>query len=157
MNIQHIWSVLCKESVINKDDNNISIHGVLEELAITVTDRKREGKRPEKFSIPLHYEIVSLWTKEKNTRQVVGDIEYTLIDPDSVELLKTSQEIVVPENIRRHRTRMKIAGIVITKEGDYRFRLRFREEGNTSFNVIGELPLEVNISSDSPRNTDSSN
>jgi len=36
MKIKHIWSVLCKESVINQDDNTISLHGILEKLSSTL-------------------------------------------------------------------------------------------------------------------------
>lgn len=65
MKIKHIWSVLCKESVINQDDNNVSIHGVLEELSVFLAPARETGKLPEKFGIPMNYEIVSMWQKDK--------------------------------------------------------------------------------------------
>jgi len=75
MNIKHIWSVLCRESLINKDDNVISLNGVLEQLTVGLKP-DRDGKLPEKVNIPINYEIVSFWIKEVDyTEEAKADIE----------------------------------------------------------------------------------
>src|SRR3989338_3345577 len=128
MKIKHVWSVLCKESVINQDDNNISIHGVLEELSVFLTPLKETGKMPEKFGIPVNYEIVSMWQRNKNVDLAKADIEYILIDSDNKEILKSTQIIEIRKTSRRHRSRMKITGMPLTKAGDYTFQVKIKEE-----------------------------
>lgn len=150
MNIKHIWSVLCKESVINQDDNNISIHGVLEELSVFLSPVKETGKLPEKFGIPMNYEIVSMWQKDKEAESVKAEIEYIFIDPDNNELLKNKQMIEMPKTSRRHRSRMKITGMPLTKAGDYTFQVKIKEEGADAFRLVAELPLEVKINLQKP-------
>jgi len=145
MNIKHIWSVLCKESVVNQDDNNISIHGVLEELSVFLSPAKETGKLPEKFSIPMNYEIVSMWQRNKEVELAKAEIEYIFVDSENKELLKSTQMIEIPKNSRRHRSRMKIVGMPLTKAGDYTFQVKIKEEGSDAFRLVAELPLEVKI------------
>ncbi len=145
MKIKHIWSVLCKESVIDQVDNNVSIHGVLEELSIVLTPINETGKLPEKLGIPMNYEIVSLWQRNKEVESAKGEIEYIFLDPESSELLKNTQMMEIPKASRRFRSRMKIVGMPLTKEGDYMFQVKIKEEGENTSHLVAELPLEVKI------------
>ena len=146
MNIKHIWSVLCKESVIDQLDNNVSIHGVLEELSIFLAPAKETGKLPEKFGIPMSYEIVSLWQRSKEVESAKAEIEYIFIDSENKELLKNTQRMEIPKNSRRFRSRIKITGMPLTKAGDYTFQVKIKEEEADTFRLVAELPLEVKIS-----------
>lgn len=151
MKIKHIWSVLCKESLINQDDNVISLNGILEELTITLSPPSESSKLPDKIELPFNYEIVSFWLKNQKGELVKAEVEYTLISPDGDELLKTVQNIEIPANAKRFRSRMKIIGISLTKGGDYYFRIKIKETGRDNFELVSELPLEVKITLASPR------
>lgn len=145
MKIKHIWSVLCKESVINQDDNTLYLHGLLEELTIALSSVNKESKPREKVGIPINYEIVSLWFKDKKEEIVKAEVEYTLISPEGSELLKTTQQMEMPRNVRRFRSRMKIAGMPITKDGDYSFQIKIKESEAKTFTLVSKLPLEVKV------------
>lgn len=150
MNIKHIWSVLCEKSVINQDDNNISIHGVLEELSVSLTPENETGKLPEKFGIPISYEIVSMWQRNKNVESWKAEIKYIFVDSENEELLSSTQIIEIPKTSRRHRSRMKITGMPLSKEGDYTFQVKIKEEGADTFRLVAELPLEIKINFQKP-------
>lgn len=145
MNIKHIWSVLCKESVINKDDNNISINGVLEQISVSLSPIKETGKLPEKFGIPMNYEIVSMWQRSEEVESAKAEIEYIFVDSENKDLFKSTQMIDIPKTSRRFRSRMKITGMPLAKQGDYAFKVKIKEEGSDAFRLVAELPLEVKI------------
>lgn len=145
MTIKHIWSVLCKESVINQDDNNVYIHGVLEQLSVFLSPVKETGKLPEKFGIPMNYEIISMWQRSKDVESARADIEYVFMDSENKELFESTQIMEIPKTSRRFRSRMKITGMPLTKEGDYTFKVKIKEEGSDAFRLVAELPLEVKI------------
>lgn len=145
MKVKHIWSVLCKESLINQDDNVISLNGILEELTITLSSTDKGLRLPDKFNIPLNFEIVSFWIKNQKSDVIKAEIEYTLINPEGLELLKTVQSMEIPASASRSRSRMKIIGISITTEGDYSFRIKIKETKEDNFILVSELPLEVKI------------
>ena len=142
--IKHIWSVLCKSSVIDQDDNNVSLHGVLEQLTVSLVP-KDPTRKLDKMGIPLNYEIVSMWQKIEKTQVAMGEIEYIFIDPKGKELLKNTQIMEIPKTSRRFRSRMKISGLPLTLNGDYAFQIRLKEKGSSEFKLVSELPLEIGI------------
>lgn len=59
--------------------------------------------------------------------------------------------IEMPKTSRRHRSRMKITGMPLTKAGDYIFKVKMREEGADTLRLVAELPLEVKINLQKPQ------
>src|SRR3990167_10400115 len=93
--IKHIWSVLCKDSVIDQTDNNIALHGVLEQLTVSVS-LQDQTENVSTMGIPLDYQIVSLWQKVGKLQIVAeGEIEYILTDPKGKDLLRNTQIIKI--------------------------------------------------------------
>jgi len=150
MKIKHIWSILCKESLINQDDNLISLNGALEELTITLSPGKKMTTLPDKVGIPINYEIVSSWFKNTRDELAKAEIEYTLTSPEGNELFKKVQNMEMPSHIRRFRSRMKVTGMPIIKAGDYIFKISVKETGEKIFKIVSEIPLEVKIKIENP-------
>lgn len=146
MKIKHIWSVLCKESVINQDDNLISINGALEEFTVSIAPSDPKiSAIPAKLNIPVHYEIVSFWVKENPKETVTIQIEYSLVDPKGESLFIKIQDLKILENIKRYRSRMKITGLPLTQSGDYTFMVKKKEPESNKFELMVKLPLEVKL------------
>lgn len=141
MTIKHIWSILCKESIINQDDNVISLNGVLEQLNSTLTPIN-EIQKPEKIALPLSYEIVSFWTKEVD-KEVNLSIKITLVDPKGNQLEEILNNAIFPKESMRLRTRFKIQGLPVSENGIYLFKVSLRIEKNKEFKIASEIPLEV--------------
>lgn len=148
MKITHIWSVLCKESVINQDDNLLSMFGVLEELKVGISLDKDKTSIPQ-ITIPINYEIVSLWVRENKEGSEIADLEFRLFDPGKKELSKIVQRIEFPTNVKRFRSRMKVQGLPITKEGEYIFKLSIKEQNANKFELVAMLPLDVSLNYES--------
>lgn len=89
MKIKHIWSVLCKESIINQEDNVLSLIGVLEDVNSILTPMQPDQSRPEKITIPFTFEVVSYWMKDTN-EETKMQIKTAIIDPDG-KAQRTSQ------------------------------------------------------------------
>jgi len=130
--------------VIDQDDNNISLHGILEQLTVSLVP-KDPAKKFNKIGIPLNYEIVSLWQKNEKSQVAMGEIEYIFIDPKGKELFINTQIMEIPKTSRRFRSRMKISGLPLTINGDYIFQIRLKEKDSGEFKLVSELPLEIEI------------
>ncbi len=142
--MKHIWSVLCRRSQIDVDNNNISLNEVLEQLNVDVGQKTAESQS-EEITIPFEYEIVSLWTKEKRNEYSKAQVVVDFIDPKGKKLKSFEQPAEITPELRRLRTRFRIAGIGLTVPGDYIFIISVKEKGDTKFHVVSELPLEVRI------------
>ena len=144
MKIKHVWSVLCKESIINNDDNVISLLGVLEELNTTITLMDSKHSRPEKINIPINFEIVNYWVKELS-EEVKMQIKTSTIDPDGKELNNVVSESIFPQEVKRLRSRLKVQGLSVTKNGEYNFRISVKTDKEKDYKLVAELPLSVKI------------
>jgi len=153
MIINHIWSILCKESVINKDNNNISIHESLEKLSISLSKTETAQKLPKKIIVPITYELVSFWTKE-NKKKFSGIIEYSLISPEEDILFTRTQDLDIPTKVKRHRTRMKIQGVPFTNAGVYMYKIKVKEKSEKSYKTVSKIPLEVAMSLETNKKAD---
>jgi hypothetical protein len=142
--INHIWSVLCKESIIGQDDNVISLIGVLEELTVNLTPIKGAPFPPnQNVNIPINYEIISFWAKENLNEEAKANIQISVINPDDKETILFNQELKIPENLKRFRSRFKISGMTAHKDGIYFFKVAMKEEKESK--VVSKIPLEVKI------------
>lgn len=148
--IKHVWSILCRESVINQDDNVISIIGVLEELNTTLTPKDSKAPMPEKITIPFNFEVVNYWMRDL-VKEDVLHIKTAVIDPEGKEISSVVNDSVFPSNVKKLRTRLKIQGLTITKSGDYFVKVNLKVNEDKDYKLIAELPLKVTIKIRNPK------
>ena len=138
--IKHIWSILCKKSLIDKETNNISLIEVLEEISVTMgTPVNLESK----INIPFGYEIVSYWIKEKEIEEV--EVRVRFMDPDQKIIQTFLNKLSIPPDKNRMRSRFKIIGLELTKSGYYTFLIEVKEKNKKVFKRVAELPLEIKL------------
>lgn len=139
--INHIWSILCRRSVIDSETNNISIIDALEQFVIDV--QAKSGKKlPNKINIPIDYEVVSFWTKSEVDSYFKGKAKIDIVNPDN-KLMKSFEQILeMPKDMKRLRTRVRINGFVAENTGIYRFIISYKHN-DKSYKKLVELPLEV--------------
>ena len=143
--MKHIWTVLCQNSVIDSETNNLSINNVLEQLEIT-TDEK-SVKSDGSINVPINYEIISMWYKEDSKSAVKAEILVEIVDSNSKVLKSFTQKGEMPVAMNRLRTRMRVQGIELTVSGIYSFVTKIKIEGERDFQKVAEVPLEVHLKS----------
>lgn len=140
--IKHIWSIICKESITNQDDNLISIIGVLEELNSKITPLNVKYKKGDNLAIPFNFELVNYWIKEIE-KEIKLNVKVELIDPNSKKLTQAIYSSIFPAKNKRFRTRLKIQGIPVTENGRYIFRVSFSEGDESKYYTVSDLPLDI--------------
>jgi hypothetical protein len=137
--LKHIWTVLCQKSVIDQESNNISLYDVVEKVSVEA----EVAKEMKEFSFPLSFEIVSLWAKVGNEKYT-GKYRVEAHAPNGNLIGQPIiNEVTVPADIRRVRTRLKVNGIVLSESGDYSIEI-FYIEGKIEKKVTS-VPLEVEL------------
>jgi len=144
--MQHIWSVLCQNSIIDKDTNLFSLNNCIEELSIDIDRSKMPEPQKDKIVIPIEFNIVNFWIDDDTTKERKFFVEIDLIDPDNKTLNTTSAEYIMKKGVKRFRNRIKAQGLSITKDGRYWFKIKMKEKKKDKFKEVGELPLDINIS-----------
>jgi hypothetical protein len=134
--IDHVWTVVCSRSVIDRDTNNISIQNVLEQ--ITVSAPPRPGA-----TIPIEVEVVSLWTKTDPAVPHRGKARITLLSP-SGQALRTAELEIDLSVYERYRTRNRLQGLPVAESGRHVFRVEVREAGAEVWRLVAAIPLQIN-------------
>jgi hypothetical protein len=131
--IKHIWSIVCSNSIIDSDFNNISLINVIEQLQIEATPLKGGV-------LPIHLELVSLWVRENLEVAVEGNSRISFLSPSGKIL--TSKEIPIGLNEKeRIRNRLIYEGLPIEEPGTHIFKIEIQSDGE--WVEVSSIPLFV--------------
>lgn len=139
--VKHIWSVLCRESVINQENNSLSLMNIFEGLQIEL---RKDAPKDLEIGIPVSYEIVTFLRKDIKKEEDIKQ-RVSIIDPNGVVL---QTPITVPIKMGKdkfnHRQRIKSMGFKVTKHGLYQFVVEIKQDKG-DFEVVAMIPLEVTL------------
>src|SRR3989338_1372313 len=134
--INHLWSIACSRTSVDRESNNISLFEVLEQLTLS-GGPIQPGK---KGVVPILFEIVSLWTKEHENETIKGRGRTVLVAPSGAELPLLEFDIDL-SNHQRLRTINRITGLPIGEEGKHYFRIDLQADGQ--WVEQGSVPLQI--------------
>jgi hypothetical protein len=132
--IDHIFSIICDTSSIDIDTNKISLLNVLEQLKVFSDSHD--------VSIPIRFEIFSLWARSDSETPGVGyyriifsgaGFEREIQSPFKIDLTK----------VHFFRSRAKVLGIQLKGPGIYRFNIEFTPENDQNWMRVASLPFLV--------------
>lgn len=143
--IAHIWSVLCQNSSVDQQTNNVSLFQVFEALEVDVTPASNaEVSASAEFNIPVQYQIVTLLSKEKaDSENTKYGIRIALVNPQGEKKILVDRELPFLANKRRMRSVNQIQGLPVNKSGDYHFIVEIKQD--EKFQKVADLPLEVKL------------
>ncbi|HWY80282.1 MAG TPA: hypothetical protein VNW29_08040 [Candidatus Sulfotelmatobacter sp.] len=142
--LKHIWTVLCRKSVIDSETNNISLNEVMEQIALDLKLKEQDAKNVKTINLPLEFEVVSMLFKETK-KLTKADLKVEFINPQNKIFNTIAQTFEMPETMRRMRTRIRVLGLAVEESGDYIFRVSLKEEEDKTYKTVAEVPLEVHV------------
>ena len=135
--IDHVWTVLCSHAVIDKESNNVSLLDVVEQLNI------RDEPSPEGILFSL--DLMTLWARADLDRPAQGQGRVTFLSPsDEVNDGPFEYDIDLSQH-RRNRSRGRFRALHVSGSGRHVFRVELRNEGETEWNKVVDIPLEINF------------
>ncbi|MFA5248971.1 MAG: hypothetical protein WC397_00365 [Candidatus Paceibacterota bacterium] len=141
--MNHIWSILCQNSSVDEETKSLSIFNCLEQGEITI--KKDDLEKRDRIIIPIAFELISLWTVDEQDKDNKLEIKIELLDPDG-SLLNSSENIFdVKENFPRLRSRIKLNGLSVTKNGRYTFKVSQKDQVQKKFKTVANIPLDIKL------------
>ena len=140
--IEHVWSVLCAQVVVDSTTNNISLFNVLEQLQINVSPPLPEGTN----SVPFTHNIVSTWQLADYEVPADTRVRVRLVGPN--QILEGQEPFNVDlqeEGIHRRRTVINLTHLPLSGSGLYEFIIE-QEQPDETWIQVAKLPLEVELS-----------
>lgn len=133
--IEHVWTVFCSQSVIDRDSNNISLHNVIEQLTI------REEPAPRAV-VPATFEVVTLWARLDFDVPSRGRARLTFVSPSGSVLDPQEYDIDLSQ-FHRHRQRSRFQGLPVREHGRHAFLVELQNEDETTWHQVAAVPVGV--------------
>jgi len=138
--IKHIWTVLCSESLIDKESNNVSLIKVLEQVNVSYVVG---GELPN--AIPLDFTVVTLWSREESDTPERGRARIVIVDPTGQESESRPEYEIDLHTYRRFRGTVRGKDIPGGTSGILIFRMQVQMEGEDNWRDVADVPLAVNL------------
>lgn len=143
---EHIWSILCNKSIIDRDGNQVTLVAAMEQLNIHSKDALDAAASSEVPAIlPFEMSFVTLWTRSDPNQPESGQARLTLYGPAGMKISLQEFEVDLGDNLR-FRTRVQLPGLAFRGLGVYHFQVDQRKTsktGRTSWRKVAKVPLEV--------------
>ncbi len=143
--VKHIWSVLCKESKIEAETNNISIIDAYESLQFGINTEDQNYKHGGPLNLPFSFEIVSLFHRDKINQNEDDEEVINAVDPKGQQLGEFLSTIQFIEDSKRVRNIFKFPNIALTTSGTYKFQINTRNKKNNKRSLITEIPIDIEV------------
>lgn len=140
--IQHIWSVLCQNCLIDKTTNTISLIEVVEDLGLPGPSLPVG----EQGLIPIQCSLVSNWERVPSNQATRGTVKFRTIRPTG-ECEREQEYSVDLSSTPRSRTIARISGISFREEGRHVFEIHVKEEGGSDWTKVASIPFNITIQS----------
>ena len=131
--INHVWSVVCGQSITDRELNNISLINVIEQLNVA-------GTPPPGTQVQVALEVVTLWIRSDPDTPVQGRERVTIVSPSGAALHTTENEIDLSRH-ERVRQRTKIKGLPVEMTGRVIFRIELRVQ--EVWRQVAAIPVRV--------------
>lgn len=142
------WSLLCSNTTLDSNTNNLSLFNVIEQINISVDEvafKEHKEKKTEGFIVPFQGVLVSKFKKRRPSEAVLFDFVVDFINPEGKALSQHAQTLDFKSGIKNMRVRNDIPVLPVLVNGEYNFVLKIREVGDKDFVEIGKVPLDINI------------
>ena len=134
--MEHIWTVICANSIVDIDTNNLSLINVVEQFKLPpiIGD-----SQPMLLGVTLS--IVSFW-RRSNLEIAEGDQEIgvDIVDPKGNKE-ENEPMIVSWQQYSRIRNRITLAGLPFNGYGTYWFEVKTKSDGE--WKIVARVPVEI--------------
>lgn len=143
--MEHVWTVICRESIVDSRSNNISLVHILEQINFSAPqDELVEG-------LSYQLDIVSLWVRSDFDTPEEAESRVLFVSPQNEELARTESTIDLTE-YKRLRAFGRFLGIPFRGDGVYKFVVEIQTHDKL-WKSVATIPLEINHNSESQDQT----
>ncbi len=133
--MRHIWSVVCRHAIEDKNSNNFSLIETFSQVSF-----KGEFPPERPISLPFNYHIVSLWRRMNDQENLDYPVRMRIIAPGNVELVSAELTVNLREN-DNFKTDFRSDTFQYTDNGIYEYEISYRQGDN--WIIATQIPLKV--------------
>lgn len=147
---KHIWSIICTNSIINRDSNNVTLIEAVEEMqfgpAPTPADLGDNGY----VMIPIAVQLVTLWERSNLSDEERFLSRLRIFDPSGRSLTPTETQREWNLEKQRIRTTIRLMSLPFSESGRYEFLLESKAIDGARWKRSAALPLLLMAQTEQP-------
>jgi hypothetical protein len=136
--IEHIWSILCQNCLVDRNTNTISLIEAVEDLGIGVPP----PTAGEVGIIPIQCALVSNWERRPADQPTRGVAKFRSVRPTGESEIEQEYAIDLSSSLRS-RTIARISGISFRELGRHVFEVYMREDGASDWTKVAAIPINI--------------
>ena len=135
--INHVWTVVCSKSVVDKETNNVSLLEVIEQLTFEGPEEPKQVT-----NLPFLGEIVSLWSRAQKDENPLGTGKIVIEDNAGAGIGEVEFQIDLRE-FQRARTILKFNAMPFKASGTQVFHIQYKFGGADEWKTAAKVPVEM--------------
>ncbi len=135
--MQHVWSMLCRNFIVEEHTRNISLIDIPNRLSFQGDLPER---RPFEFPLPSEFYFLSRWISEEEDCEETYSAKVSIIDPTGSEIGSFVFDFSL-EPPMGHVSTGRMSTLLYTVNGVYFFEVSL--QANDSWKHIASIPLEI--------------
>ena len=140
--IQHMWTVICRDSSVDRDTSNITLFRVFAHLQISLP-KPPPNPAAKGVIAPCDFHVVTCWGRSDTGEASSGKARMTLSNPEGETLLVQEYHVDLTQSVQHHQRSM-MKQLPLTSGGRYRFCVD-RMEASGEWESMTTAPLDVDI------------
>lgn len=146
--MEHVWSVLCRRAITDKETNQMTLVDSIEHIGVTLDSDQpltAHDEDPErKIGIKLEATLISYWVRSENDAPEKGICRVSLLGPNRVTIGREMTMAIDLTKKRRMRTQLTLEGLPFTGLGRYNFLVEM-EDADGDWKTAARVPYEVEL------------
>lgn len=123
----------------------LSIFNCLEEVNIEIDKTKIPVEIGSKLSVPIPFQAINFWAINKFNKDSILETRIEFLSPKKDILHSYEKKYEVKKGPRKFRNTINFQDMPITESGRYEIRVYQKNIDNGKFEVVAEVPLDLNI------------
>jgi len=133
--INHVWTVVCQNAIIDRETNFASIINVFEGIEIA------KDPRPEGF-LTKELNVITLWARSQDDTPSTWLFRLVFESPSQIQLGSFNGEIDFGTQVTG-RSIFQFAGLPLPENGTYHFCVELFDKENDTFKRVSKTPIMV--------------
>jgi hypothetical protein len=140
--VDHVWSVLCRLSIIDGQRNNVSLIEVMERLSFKGDFEIEQNKI---YGVPFPVELVTLWSRSDPDIPEASQARVLMISPKGQVLNEENGHTYSIDltEYQRFRAIGRFEGLPFVGNGVYKFLIQSFDEEHEQWINETSIPLEI--------------
>ena len=146
-NIQHTWSLVCTQSSIDNESNNVSIHNVIEKVTFNIPKSefaKAQEAKAQGILLAHQFEILTHFHRKDVSEPEIFFYRVSMVNPKGVTMITNEEmEVRFAQNTKNVRIRSRFNSLPIEEPGDYGFKIEVKSDKEEELKTVYTVPIEL--------------